>query len=334
MLQFRNNAGAATAAILPADSGDPSYGTITVVADGSEASFGSTYPQLATVAHATMPGQYEIVRLLSRSSAVFTCERGVDDTNPLEWPVGATLEARVTAGMLDLFPQIDGGFMDAKHGAKFAIAGTPALMRSATQMLASATDFHRNGFGVAIAGVSPYVDLGVPPTWASGNYYHGDVVAPTTPDGAQYWHCTNQDMAVFVSTEPAFAGPGTNVPIDAADLSLGYMVAMAVPLDFIVRFDSVQLVIEEVGFIARAVTAGDVPSVSIGSDLDAGAPNPTRYANNVALSQITGDNCVHRIPVAAGGQLIDTLKFKVETAATGGKFAGRFYWRGFFVEPG
>lgn len=332
MLQFRNNAAAALAIALPSDSGDPAYGTCTVVADGSQLTFGGDFPQLGTLTHASMPGQYEIVRLQSRSDAVFVCERSLENTVPLDWPVGTKLEARVTAGMLERFPQIEAGFLDAKDGARFALKGYPAVMLHTTQMLSGATSFNRNGQTPSVVGVSPFVDLGVPPAWTAGNYRHGDVVVPSTPDGAQYWLCSNSDMSVHVGAEPEFAGPGVNVPVDPADETLGYMVAMAMPLDFLVRFAGVRLVVEEVGFISRSVTAGDVPSVSIGSDLDSGSPNPTRYANNVALSQIAGDNHVHRIPIAVGGQLIDTLKFKVETAATGGKFAGRFYWRGFFVQ--
>lgn len=334
MLKFSNNALAVLENTLPSDGGDPAYTTFTAVEDGSELTFGGAFPQLATLVHGSLPGVFEIVRLLSRSGAVFTCERGLEETTPQDWPVGTKVEARVTAGLLGTFPQMERGFLDSNDGTLFAAKGFPAVMRNSVQMLSSYTNFHRSGNTMAAAGVSPYVDLGVPPTWTAGNYLHGDVVVPTTPDGAQYWHCTNSDMAVYVGTEPEFMGPGANVPIDSADESLGFVVGMAAPLDFNVRFSGVLLVVEEVGFISRSVTAGDVPSVSIGSDLDASASNPTRYANNVALSQITGEKCIHRIPVTGGGQLVDTLKFKVETAATGGKFAGRFYWRGFFLEPG
>jgi len=336
MLQFQNNAAAVLQNALTDNSGDPGFSVITVVDDGSQFSFGGTYPQLATLAHGSRPGESEIVRLLSSSNAVFQCARGQEGTTPVDWPAGTKMEARVTAEMLKLFVQSENGFLGspAQGSEVFSMLGFPAIKRNSTQMLSGSTAFHRGGNSPAAVGASPYVDLGVPSAFVAGNYLHGDVVVPTTPDGAQYWVCTNSDMAVNIAAEPLFAGPGGNVPIDEADPSLGYMVSLATPLDFSVRFSGVLLVVEEVGFISRAFTAGSVPSVSIGSDLDSSASNPTRFANNVALSQITGEKCIHRIPVNGGGQLVDTLMFKVETAATGGKFAGRFYWRGFFVEPG
>lgn len=338
MLQFRNNAGTVLAGALTDDSEAPGFSTIVVVDDGSAYAF--TTSQLATLANAAMPGMYEVVKILSVSGAEITVQRGyesTDDAGPVHaWPVGTSLTGRVTASMLKAFLQIERGFFgsNAQEADRFAALGYPAIKRQSIQMLSNPTAYHRGGNAMPAAGASMYVDLGVPLAWSAGNLLHGDVVAPTTPDGCQYWACTNRDGSVGIITEPVFAGPGVNVPIDPSDLSKGYMVAMDSPIDFNVRFENVLFVVEEVGFIARTVNAVDVPVVSIGSNMDASSPNPTRYANNVALSQITGDSHIHRIPVAAGGQLVDTLTFKLETAATGGQFSGRFYWRGFFVEPG
>jgi hypothetical protein len=63
---------------------------------------------------------------------------------------------------------------------------------------------------------------------------------------------------------------------------------------------------------------------------------PTRFANGVTLSQITGNNCVHRIILSAGGAMVtgEALTFAVDTAAAGGRCMGRFYWRGIFIEAG
>lgn len=340
MLKFRNNAEAVLADAMTDDSGAPGYGTILVVDDGSAEAFAGEGPQLATLMNATMPGLFEVVKIISRTGAEFTVERGLEGPSDAAavqaWPAGTSLSARVTASMLESFFQVDKGFFaaPAEGAERFAAIGYPTIKRHSTQMLSSPTVYHRGGTAMPAAGASMYVDLGVPPPWSAGNFIHGDVVAPTTPDGCQYWACTNSEGSVSIGAEPAFAGSGTGALIDPSDVSKGYMIAMDTPIEFNVRFEGVHLVVEEVGFIARTVNAGDVPLVSIGSDLDFGSPNPTRFANNVALSQITGDNSIHRIPIAAGGQLVDTLTFKVETSATGGQFAGRFYWRGFFVEPG
>ena len=82
----------------------------------------------------------------------------------------------------------------------------------------------------------------------------------------------------------------------------------------------------DVGFVCIAHGAGSTPTVTIGNQ-----SNPTAYANAVALNQITGERCSHRIPVTTGGPEHEIISFNVDTASSG-EFRGYFYCRGLFYE--
>ena len=339
---FSNNAETVLASALTSDSGDPGYGTIVTTGAGLDgfANPSGTRSLRATITDATMPGQWEVVMIRQIDGVNLTVDRGVelpwDAGGPMAWPAGAKVSVRVTAGMLEAFVQMqpNGFFGPALSGTdRFAALGYPALKKAWPQMLSSPTlNWHRAGNGMPIVGGSMFVDLGTPPAWAAGNILHGDVVVPAVADGCQYWACTNQAGAVYAGTTPDFQGAGTHVPLDPANLALGYWVPVPMPVNLLVRLEGVRIVVEEVGFIASVVTATAPPTVSIGSNLGSSDPRPTRFANAVALSQITDGGESHRIPVALGGQLSNALTFRVDTPATGGQFAGRFYWRGFYVE--
>ena len=190
--------------------------------------------------------------------------------------------------------------------------------------------FDDGGSGAEIVGVSPPCDLGVPETWSDRQYHGGSVVAPGTPDGFQYW----LDLARGHGQAQSSASPtfnGDTEPTVAANgyiPSVGFWVPTAMPVELAVNFDLVRLVVTEVGFIAAQMTASTPPSVSIGSDVAA-----TRFANAVELDELTSNNTIHRIPITTGGAMVEGLRFAVTTAATGGSVRGKFYWRGFFVEP-
>ena len=331
---FSNNAEAKLAS--PLTSGAT---TLTAVADGGADSFGlptNGQAQLATVTNPGTPGVHEIVLITGRSGNVFTVERGQEDTVAAAWPAGSDVSARVTAGMLRTFPQRLNGFLHTRMENPespdvFAFGDYLTLPRRR----ASATDgyyhgLHDGSLGAEIIGTSAPCDLGEAGTWNIGPHNHGAVVVPSTPDGFQYW----LDMPPginesYTSTPPTFNG--ASAPTVAAHSSLGpvgFWIPTVLPVALSARFaNGLRLVVTEVGFIADLVTAITTPSVSIGAD---GAA--ARFANAVALGQLTGNNTIHRIPIAAGGALAQELQFAVTTAATGGQVRGRFYWRGFFVD--
>lgn len=295
--------------------------------------------QRATITDVSLPGEYEIVHIRSWTGNTATVSRGVEGPGISGWPAGAKVSARVTASMLGSFVPRNSTFFSPNpgstaDGAKFGIVGYPAIKHYFPAVLDAPTfGWNRAGNSVAAAGGSVFVDLGAAPTWTASNYRHGDVVVPATANGYQYWASLNADGLSNDSAD--FSTPGVAVPFISSGVEEGAWIPTATPLDFSVRFPSgVLLAVEEVGFMAIDATATASPTVSVGGNVSSGAPNKTRFANAVSLSQITsaGGVQIHRIPVATGGALVDELTFRVDTAATGGTFRGRFYWRGFFVE--
>ena len=281
------------------------------------------------------------------------------------WPAGTKMSARVTAGTLaginsgvgviyrpnSITMGVTVAADDYQTGAvssnqhpyslvfegrsrvygAIQLSGKPTLQleNAAIGSLYNAAQMDLNSSYPSVGGTFP-VDLGTPATWSSGYYFRGSVVIPTAPDGYQYWPEIDDINAAQLgsATEPVWATvDGTTGGVEVTSFGKpARWRRTAMPIEFEMA-TYVPLVITEVGFIAHKVSATAVPSVSIGT-----AAVPGRFASNVALSQITGNGCVHRIPVTGGGTLANELRYKVDTAATGGRFLGRFYWRGFFVE--
>lgn len=322
--------------------------TVTVTNAGRWPSeqFAPSRPMLATLSNRSIPGVFEVVRIVGRDegapnpNVAFVVKRAQESSDRFEWPAGTTLSARITAGMLDSFATkiTDGYFWPAGLGqtSYFGIADNPAILRNFPTLLDSPTyDWHEAGNSLPVCGASVFVDLGVPRVWSGSNYQHGDVVQPPVANGYQYWASTNASF--MYNTEADFSNAGEVVPfITYGGQQRGAWMPMATPLDFSARLGiGAAFVVDEVGFIVLSTNASTVPTVSIGSALDSNSRDKTRFANAVALSQIdpsVGGGQVHRIPVTAGGSLVDELTFRLDAAATGGSFVGRFYWRGFFVE--
>ncbi len=347
---FSNNAATTLAVALDADAGD------TAMQVASAALFQTIGPddgnmQLATLTHPDLAGLYEVVAITETVGVNWTVVREAEGAVQA-WPIGTKVEARVTAAMLGTFLQRDPESRKVSNpngGNSFALSGavggsaksTASLVFGGASRVANSIQLSGrpylqltrsdDGAGIDLnlsyesVGGSIPVDLGSAATWAAGDYFRGSVVVPTVPDGYQYWlDITSVDDALSNdATEPAFDGPGGG----AASAS-GWWFPTALPVDFTTE-NFIGLVVTEVGFIAHVVTASGTPSVSIGTE-----SNATRFANNVALSQITAGGMIHRIPLSGGGALLNSepLRFSVDTAATGGRFLGRFYWRGFFVE--
>lgn len=287
--------------------------------------------------------------------------------HPRAWPAGTKMSARVTAGTLAALSQsagttgaitrqnsivmdvevddyesqaVSAGDFSLVFAGRNRLMGVVQLSGSPTLQLENAhvgdaywPEYQDYNLSFPSVGGTPSVDLGAPTAWEQITpYRRGSVVVPTTPNGHQYWAEPaeiTQDM-LSGSTEPVWStsmagGPGSGTPDGSGD-KRGVWRAMAMPIEFEQLMPG-GLVVTEVGFVAHKVTASTVPHVSIGT-----AADPDRFASNVQLSQITGDGCIHRIPITAGGMLATELHYKVDTAATGGQFLGRFYWRGFFVE--
>ena len=314
--------------------------------------------QLVTLTHSSAPGVYEIIALIAQGAgSSFDVFRAMEGTTALTWPVGTQVSARVTAGTLKDFPQLgyagrqtvmspDGGPIVLGGGAPYesrsvadrgfvvnGVSRTSGAWVVGGYSVAQRTRVHMEDaldrtMAYESVGASHAVDIGAPMAW-SDEYTkaHGRVVRPTTPDGYQYRAEISdlEETDLYSAAEPAFPGTGADVAVG----TVGVWVATAMPVNITHDFSSaVRLVVTEVGFINHMLTASSTPTVSIGTTGDA-----TRFANAVSLSQITAQGHTHRIPIATGGAPVGDLTFRVDTAATGGVFMGRFYFKGFFVEP-
>ncbi|CUB01441.1 MULTISPECIES: hypothetical protein [Comamonas] len=181
-------------------------------------------------------------------------------------------------------------------------------------------------------------DIGAPKAWAAGSYNNfkqGAVFTPSTPNGYQYWADVVVEKAIdslTFSEEPALI-PGEILSVlDTEDNSLrGNLVPQVMPVVQSTNFRH-PLMVTEVGFMGRASTdVTQMPVVSLGTEAD-----PTRFANAVSLDSLvaSGNLSVHRIPIAAGGALVEDIKVTVTQAGVGGPIPGRFYWRGVFMVDG
>lgn len=192
--------------------------------------------------------------------------------------------------------------------------------------------------GVPFCAAMYWMDLGVVPAWqTSTGYTDGDVVRPTSPTGWQYYlvtyyYSTTPGSVLTTvpgeTTEPTWPTTqgdsiGTNAGWDNGEWVAVNMAAadlMAVP-------DDVLLLIDEVVFVCykySGVTAA--PFVSIGT-----AAAPTSLVNNQQMTGITGALQVHRFALS-NAVVGANIRFKLETAATGGQFHGRFFVRGTAIQ--
>lgn len=342
MLLFSNNAETTLAVALP---GYHYETDLVAVANGTADAFATPTDgsrQLATLTDTSLPGVFEVVAITARSGAAFTVVRGVElpvgAVSLPDWPVGAKLSARVTAGTLEAFAQssVLGAPVTAANadGSTFTFSSLPLLVQyrnqPATGQGGGALD---RRFAPEVSGWSYPVDLGVPATWTSSPLGISKVVVPPTPNGNQYWFdpsAPSTSSQTYTNVVPDFDNEYGVVPAyvgNAPDQQqVGHWVATPMPVLVSSFFGGEKLVVSEVGFIAFNKTSTANPIVNIGDRF-----NVTRFMNGLPLDQITGSSGIHRLPVTAGGELADGLKFSVVTPAAGGSFRGRFYWRGFFV---
>lgn len=205
--------------------------------------------------------------------------------------------------------------------------------------------FNYGGAGnVGVEGVitSPFAELGVPSAWAAlTQYKDGDIVVPSTPNGFHYRivaterpYVTGNFLVTTGATEPVFGtvvGAQTNSGVNygaghthkflCMDPAAGFLMSLPAGANFYAS---------EVGFIcfARGPAVSAAPFVFIGRT----AVDPGAFASNVQLTQIAASLARHRITSITDSVAATSLHFKVGTPAVGGKFLGRFYARGMFVQ--
>ncbi|MDR0215901.1 MAG: hypothetical protein LBJ15_18160 [Comamonas sp.] len=331
---------------------------------------GDGQDMFVTITNPSLPDAWEVVRITARDGTALTVERHTDRDGVGDywggWPAGSKIEARVTAGVLKGFLQ-----HTPSHGNGAGSPTIRAPGQSAVLAIDPGSTFYKEPFctgngsyvfnsqtnldqslalgaysvlpilhssppdGIASwvpslnmayesMGGTAFVDLGVPEVWRPfTNYRDGSVVVPTAPNGKQYWCLANDAAARMTSgeLEPVW---GETTP-DGSGFSPGHWFEMAMPVDFEVEFDHL-LMVTEVGFICNRRDAATPPIVSIGT------PNePTKYVDQSSLASNEGPY-VHRFPVGAGGDLVQSIRFRLDSASEGGSFLGRFFYRGFFID--
>lgn len=294
----------------------------------------------------------------SPASDTINIIRSQENTTAQSWPAGTVVEARLTAGMMDLVLQNNAlgeesisvstsgtttalanesvGLNASVYASRgWVIGGVPHLRRDDWWYPA---DFsHYNGPDTTCT--TPFVDLGNGVPWSAGSTYtDGAVVVPIVPNGLQYhlYHGEyNPDAQPNTITtgnaEPVWplgdgdsvedTGSGVYAEWICVDVSANGF-SMDIPSNFV-------FYPAEIGFICfnyANVTAP--PSISVGTTED-----PTLFVNNQPLSNITG---AHQRQGFTGFKhgVSTAMKFKASTPAAGvnSQFHGRFYIKGTFVQ--
>lgn len=315
---------------------------ITLTSDAAFASVGSGgLVQAMTITDPAGAQSPEVVYATDIPSAGRrTVQRGMDDTAAQTWSSGAVVSARVTAGMLRNFAQVDDGALVLDTSGPIGrnwlgpyavqVGGFPVL-QLARSNLGGSSDYADANLSREIVGGTLTLNLGATATWTSGvTYGQHSVVVPPTPDSRQY--CYEPLAAAAYSnttTTPSFTPDDSCSALEGAN-EVGSWVSInpaALEQGISSAPGNKVLVVTEVGFLCSAHGSGSAPVVSIGAD-----SSPTRFASSVSLSQITAVRHVHRIPITNGGATCEyKLTFSLVTPSSA-DFQGRFYWKGFFIE--
>lgn len=334
---------------------DSSEMQLSMVADG-DSTFNVPYTpdgtfQAATLYDPTMPGVYEIVHIFSVDGEYqYLAVRGAEGA-ARAWPAGTKVAARVTAGMLSSFLQGTQeedaagetskmyagvyGYVHTLRGVSlnapvyandtWAIAGVPALQRFETPPYGMS--FRSVGAESIIA--TRTVNLGVVPAWAAATGYSDQsVVRPTTPDGYQYAisdpDYPENPVLTSGGSEPIWAA---SVAFDAAYPGVEWVrVDLTTGVDLSFGSD-VLFLPTEVGFICTGYggSVSAAPYITVESaDAGGGA-----LVTNQQIT-ITGAKQWHRF-TSVPNEGMHAIRFKLNTAATGDIFMGRFYAKGVFV---
>lgn len=302
-------------------------------------------------------GPFEIVRLTERTGDVLTIERAQEATANQVWPVGTQVSARITAGILDSLLQVGAAAPDATSlalhpGAQAWGAGATAIGDGVIAEVDNGWKIRglpviphdRDLFSMGLMGnggalavvTTPLVDLGVPRVWEATTYLaDGDIVQPTTPNGFQY-----RVIALDLLVSGAPAG-GTQT--DAIEPTFGATVgdfteSTSGTHKFLCMNPSAGFTMgiagnffpSEVGFICCTNDRDTItlkPSISIGADGVEGSLMATTQ-----LTQITSDFGAQVHSLAGTWNVgAQSLHFKLETKAIGGRYVGRFYAKGMLI---
>jgi hypothetical protein len=303
----------------------------------------------ATLVNPDQRDAVEIVFIVKINNLAKTVEvlRGQEGTTALAWGEGTKLECRITAGMLDVvrakskyssnLNALSINFGDNLRVYSYA-AGSPtgeALIINSwaiggTPVLAQAggdeASYMPMCSSVEGAGNTAAIELGVAPDYESGkDYVPGSIVKSTEAPFTVY--SASRDMRLGPGIpRPALGEEFWSVVAEDADGGIA-----RVRLEDGVDDPDIWFYPSEIGFICEDYAATSVPTVSVGSlDADGVVISKTNLINAVPLTAIDGSH--QRIVLASNiKQGIRGMIFSIDSAAAGGTFKGRFYWKGLFV---
>ncbi len=303
----------------------------------------------ATLVNPDQRDAVEIVFIVRINELEKTVEvlRGPEGTTALAWNEGTKLECRITAGMLNVARARSAfspntGALSINFGNNlrvysfaagspigqnlvansWGIGGAPVL----PQVGADEATYLPMSMSVEGVGSTFGIELGVAPDYQSTKaYYPGSIVKST-----------EAPFKVFSAGRAMRLGPGIPKPAlgeeywsevsedaDGGIARVGFQVGMDDPDTWFYP--------SEIGFICEDYAATSTPTVSVGEVNASGAlVSKTNLVNAVPLTAIDGSH--QRIVLATNIKKgIRGMIFSIDTAAAGGTFRGRFYWKGLFV---
>lgn len=272
--------------------------------------------------------------------------RGRERTTAKAWPAGTVLECRVTAAMLNRLSArtylndvtsalsiADGENRKLSHPdtseAEFApnswaIGGSPVI----TEMGGDWTSMSRSVEGV---GASLSIDLGVPPDFDPlTTYYPGAVVRDPNPphniySRSNYVILGQETLPLDTAGPYSWLNPWIKMAPDAdGGIQRVYLDASWDDAD-------AWFYPSEIGFICDQHSATSTPTVSVG-EVD-GDGELVSLNNLINAAPLTGIDGAHQRIVLATNikRGVRGMIFSIDTAAAGGSFKGRFYWKGLFI---
>lgn len=301
----------------------------------------------ATLVNPDQRDAVEIVFIVKINNLPKTVEvlRGQEGTTALDWDAGTKLECRITAGMLNAaranaeYSPKSGGlsinYAENLRAYSFAsasptgsnlipnswgIGGSPVLAE------AGGADYITMSSSVEGVGRTVAVELGVAPDYQSDKtYYPGAIVKST-----------EAPFTVFAASRSMMLGPGVSKPVLGND----FWAEVSEDADGgITRIcfeegrddPDTWFYPSEIGFICEDYAATSTPTVSVGElDASGAVVSKTNLVNAVPLTGIDGSH--QRIALATNIKNgIRGMIFSIDTAAAGGTFRGRFYWKGLFI---
>jgi len=291
---------------------------------------------------ANAPGEYEIARLRAVTitagpTVKFTLARFADTSARAVWSSGASISARVTAQMLESFPQTESIAPDHVYTVRVGRYGVQRNITfgslPALSVVAPFADEYRTHYsakeypaGAELIFRTRAVDIGVPAGYSDGSsYFHGVIVVPAVADGYQYQLLRSPDGRYNATGTVAFPGDGSEVEAltdDAPPEHVGWWIPTSTPIVLEESLPGDSFVLTEIGFLGSATGLSTPAVVSIGVTGDT-----TKFLDHGNIS----DGFTRLTVPIADSSDNDDLIFTVHTPADV-SLVGNFFFRGFIIQ--